>query len=49
MKRFLVIASLLFSMFNLCAQEVIPLYNGAIPGAKTPPAGFKEQSVTGTV
>lgn len=48
MKRFLAIASLLFSIFNLNAQEVIPLYQGAIPGAKTPPASFTEQSVTGT-
>lgn len=30
------------------AQQVIPLYNAAIPGSKTAPADFKETTETGT-
>lgn len=31
----------------LAAQEVVPVYDGAIPGAKPIPASYKELSVTG--
>lgn len=47
MKRLLTIASLLFAVLNINAQEVIPLYKGTIPGSKTAPANFKENTVTG--
>lgn len=38
----------LFIAMEVNAQQVIPLYNGAIPGAKTAPADYKETSISGT-
>jgi acetyl esterase/lipase len=35
-------------MSNVDAQQVIPLYKDAIPGAKTAPIDYKETTVTGT-
>ena len=48
MKRLFTFAFLLFLMTQLSAQQIIPLYNGTIPGAKTPPADYKEVAVAGT-
>lgn len=48
MKRLLIIASLLIAMVNTKAQDVIPLYKGVIPGSKTAPPNFKENTVTGS-
>ncbi|TKC03420.1 alpha/beta hydrolase [Pedobacter cryotolerans] len=48
MKRLLIIASLLFTIVSIKAQDVIPLYKGVIPGSKTAPANFKENTVTGS-
>ncbi|MFA6275179.1 MAG: alpha/beta hydrolase [Pedobacter sp.] len=47
MKRLFIFVFSLFIVMEVNAQQVIPLYNGAIPGAKTPPAEYKETSVTG--
>lgn len=48
MKQFFVLIFVFFVMTHEAqAQQVIPLYNAAIPGAKTPPADFKETSETG--
>lgn len=48
MKRLLIIASLLFIIVSIKAQDVIPLYKGVIPGSKIAPANFKENTVTGS-
>jgi acetyl esterase/lipase len=48
MKRLLIIASLLFTIVSIKAQDVIPLYKGVIPGSKTAPDNFKENTVTGS-
>src|SRR6478735_11956878 len=49
MKKILLFAYFLLIAFTQTqAQQVIPLYNTAIPGAKTPPADFKETEVRGT-
>lgn len=47
MKRLLTIASLILAMINANAQQDILLYNGAIPGAKMPPATYREESIIG--
>lgn len=48
MKQLFVLIFVFFVMTHEAqAQQVIPLYNAAIPGAKTPPADFKETSETG--
>lgn len=47
MKRLFTFAFFLFAMTQLSAQQIIPLYNGAIPGAKNPPIDYKEVVVTG--
>jgi len=47
MKRLSIFLFSLFIVMEVNAQQVIPLYNGAIPGAKTPPADYKETTVTG--
>ena len=38
----------MFLMITASAQQVIPLYKGAIPGAKSAPADYKEETVAGT-
>jgi acetyl esterase/lipase len=48
MKKLFIFVFSLFIVMEVNAQQVIPLYNGAIPGAKTPPADYKETTVTGT-
>ena len=48
MKRLFTFAFFLFVITELSAQQVIPLYNGTIPGSKIPPADYKEVVVTGT-
>lgn len=47
MKKLFIFLFSLFIVMEVKAQQVIPLYNGAIPGAKTPPADYKEATVTG--
>jgi acetyl esterase/lipase len=47
MKRFSIFIFFLFVVSSLKAQQVIPLYNGAIPGSKTPPADYVEVVVNG--
>jgi acetyl esterase/lipase len=47
MKKIFISLFCLFVMAKAHAQQVIPLYNGAIPGAKTAPADYKEETVTG--
>lgn len=47
MKRFSIFLFPLFLVSSLNAQQVIPLYNGAIPGSKTPPADYVEVIVSG--
>ena len=47
MKRLSIFLFSLFIVMEVNAQQVIPLYNGAIPGAKTPPADYKETTLTG--
>ena len=47
MKRFSIFLFPLFLVSSLNAQQVIPLYNGAIPGSKTPPADYVEVVVSG--
>ncbi|MFI5451069.1 alpha/beta hydrolase [Pedobacter sp. UC225_61] len=47
MKKLFIFLFSLFIVMEVNAQQVIPLYNGAIPGAKTPPADYKEAIVTG--
>ncbi|MFD0939901.1 alpha/beta hydrolase [Pedobacter boryungensis] len=47
MKKLFIFVFSLFIVMEVNAQQVIPLYNGAIPGAKTPPADYKETTVTG--
>lgn len=42
MNRFLLSTLLLFTASQMQAQQVIPLYNGAIPGAKMPTGDYKE-------
>ena len=44
MKQFFILASFLFTMMNANAQEVIPLYGGAVPGAKSTPVDYKEKN-----
>lgn len=39
---------ILFFSISASAQDVIPLYKGVIPGSKTAPANFKENTVTGS-
>jgi acetyl esterase/lipase len=46
-KIFISVFFLLITMGKVNAQQVIPLYKGAIPGAKEAPAGYKETTVTG--
>lgn len=48
MKRLFTFSFFLFAMTQLSAQQIIPLYNGAIPGSKTAPADYKEVVVAGT-
>jgi len=48
MKKIFISLFCLFSMAKVDAQQVIPLYKGAIPGAKTAPADYKEETVAGT-
>lgn len=49
MKKILLFAYfLLITVIQTQAQQVIPLYNTAIPGSKPAPVDFKETSVTGT-
>ncbi|MBB2146637.1 alpha/beta hydrolase fold domain-containing protein [Pedobacter sp. LMG 31464] len=48
MKQLFIFVFSLFIVMEVNAQQVIPLYNGAIPGAKTPPSDYKETSVAGT-
>lgn len=47
MKKLSSIFLLFFIAMQLNAQQVIPLYNGAVPGSKKAPADFKEVTVTG--
>ncbi|RZL46696.1 MAG: alpha/beta hydrolase [Pedobacter sp.] len=47
MKRLFILANLILLALAADAQDIIPLYKGVIPGAKTAPAGFKEIAVTG--
>lgn len=48
MKKILIpLFFLLAIMVKINAQEVIPLYKGAIPGAKSAPADYKETTVIG--
>jgi len=47
MKKILIYIFTLFLGSAANAQEVIPLYKGTIPGSKTAPANFKENTVTG--
>ena len=48
MKKIFISLFCLFAMAKVDAQQVIPLYKGAIPGAKTAPADYKEETVSGT-
>ncbi len=48
MKHLFTFVFFLLVGMNLNAQQVIPLYKGAIPGAKTPPADYVEATVNGT-
>ncbi|RZJ17512.1 MAG: alpha/beta hydrolase [Acinetobacter sp.] len=48
MKRLSIFIFFLFVVMEANAQQVIPLYKGAIPGAKTPPADYVEANVNGT-
>ncbi|RZK51835.1 MAG: alpha/beta hydrolase [Pedobacter sp.] len=48
MKRLSIFVFFLFVVMEVNAQQVIPLYKGAIPGAKTPPADYVEANVNGT-
>lgn len=48
MKQLFSFVFFLFVVMEVNAQQVIPLYNGAIPGAKTPPADYVEATVNGT-
>jgi acetyl esterase/lipase len=48
MRHFLTFVFFLFVAIQVDAQQIIPLYNGAIPGAKTPPADYVEANVSGT-
>jgi acetyl esterase/lipase len=48
MKRLSIFVFFLFVVMEANAQQVIPLYKGAIPGAKTPPADYVETTVNGT-
>jgi acetyl esterase/lipase len=47
MKKISFLIFFLFVAMQVNAQQVIPLYNGAIPGAKTPPADYVETTVNG--
>lgn len=48
MKQLFGFVFFLFVVMQVNAQQVIPLYNGAIPGAKTPPSDYVEATVNGT-
>jgi acetyl esterase/lipase len=48
MKKLPIFIFFLFAVMAANAQQVIPLYNGAVPGAKTPPADYVETIVNGT-
>lgn len=48
MKQFFLLTLFVFVLMEAKSQQVIPLYNGAIPGAKIQANSFKEQSVTST-
>lgn len=48
MKKISFLIFFLFVAMQVNAQQVIPLYNGVIPGAKTPPADYVETTVNGT-
>lgn len=48
MKKILIWSFCLSVMLNASAQQVIPLYNGAVPGSKPAPADYKEETTTGT-
>ena len=37
---------ILFAVANANAQQIIPLYNGIVPGSKPAPSNFKESNVT---
>lgn len=46
MNRYFLLTVLLCLGMEALAQQIIPLYSGAIPGAKIASASFKEQTVT---
>jgi acetyl esterase/lipase len=48
MKRLSIFVFFIFVVMAVNAQDVIPLYKGVIPGSKTAPANFKENTVTGS-
>jgi acetyl esterase/lipase len=48
MNKFILLCACICLMVKAGAQEVIPLYKGAIPGAKPAPADYKETIVNGT-
>lgn len=48
MKKILISLFSLFTMYSADAQQVFPLYKGGIPGAKTAPTDYKEETVSGT-
>lgn len=47
MKKILLFTSFLLAMINADAQQEILLYNDVIPGAKMPPATYREEAITG--
>jgi acetyl esterase/lipase len=47
MKKIFLFTIFLLAMINANAQQEILLYNGVIPGAKMPPATYREEAITG--
>lgn len=47
MKKIFLFTILFLAMINAKAQQDILLYNGVIPGAKMPPATYREETLTG--